>query len=85
MNPNFHTNQLKDDFIEALKKQPDIEMFRAYKKEVYKQVIEKDCLFQWDYIWYFPVKYAKEIISLGGGGGMIYLSFSLVFEEAEIV
>ncbi len=84
MNPNFHTNQLKDDFIEVMRRSPSSETMAAYDKAIYEQTEQEFCLFQWDYIWYFPVKYAKEIISLGGGGGMIYLSFSLVFEEAEI-
>ncbi len=84
MNPNFHTNQLKDDFIEAIRARPGWDTERSYKKAIYEQTTADNCLLQWRYIFYMPFKYCKEIVSLGAGAGILYVSIPLAFEASDI-
>ncbi len=85
MNPNFHTNQLKDDFIEAIRARPGWGTERSYKKAIYEQTTADNCLLQWRYIFYMPFKYCKEIVSLGGGGYILYSFFYPPYELRSLL
>ncbi len=85
MNPNFHTNQLKDDFIEVMRESPCIETLDAYNKGIYEQTTEAPDLLKWDLIHYFPTKYTKEVISLGGGGYVGYLLLTYSYNVISLL
>ncbi|CAG22495.1 hypothetical protein [Photobacterium profundum] len=90
MQPNFHTNQLTDEYIETVKANPTVEATDELLSGQFDEIESSQNTLNWDVPHYGPYKYIREVVGLlaflfmYGGGGYIKIIGATLFQHGML-